>query len=356
MKKFVSFVCIACFLISSCFVFACKKDSGYNLDNLKSQFFEISTKYQRVELKDNKFVFKFGEDGSQVVENLIANSDSRYHNLTSYNTVLDNSLDFAYKYIDYCSNNSLAVDKDYKNQIESSLKELDSSFDVIDRAIGEFSHIVKTFEHDPNNERCLQSYKNLLNCYEMLFFDAVDLSTKLCNIYFEYYLTDQNPDYCKMSITNFEQDVVVARLKPRISYQIVELTRNFVETYLDGGNVSDLVANKGLEFDINFNNYSTNVKMINVNIDVDVAIAKAQTKRDKVFNKSKEMYVAQSRLNNDSDKFNKAYSDIKYADVIADSEATSYQKECVEIINSHTSWLGDYSVVLSDMLEILEVK
>jgi len=347
-------------------VSACSKGGGYNLKNLSKDFYSVTESKQddAIVKSGNKIIFHYSNyvyNGQTYLTDAV-NTYEVYGNLKKYNNVYENILNFTFKYVEVCSNNDVKIDKDVKNSLENRMHELHSAMNDVSLCTDLFAGILKTTDNDKkiSDTTCLTRYKNLLVSYEKLFEKASMFNYELSNIYFDYLLTNSNPNINDVDAANFNADVVVYALDARTSWQISNVSSVFAEMFLIKSNMAQNIVN-GTNLNLNpieFK-YSDLIQNINLNVNEEKSLEFLnkdgnESYKLQCYQVAKQLYNAQTIIYNDSDKYVTACVDVDYCN-FKESEATNKELVSVEIIKDYSILLTQYNEVLKTMLDILEV-
>lgn len=337
--------------IASVFV-ACGKDDGYNLNNLKTDFYNTVQENDNLKLDGNRIVFDYSSH--EHLNNTIS-STYPYTELQNYNTLFYNLMAFAYDYIEVCSNNEAIDNKEIKEELENKLKNLKKSISDVDDSVNMLAEVVNVSSNNVLENICLTRYENLLETYDAMFENAVNFNNALEELYFNQILKDGNPDVFKVFVEDFDANVVINKLDARLKYQISNLTQSYVEMCIDGGKLAEEIASTSAVVDLSKYNYQTNIDAINKLIDEQVAAEKANNTANKenFYNLAVKAQNIQSILNSDVEKFIKACNKIHYLNVVSSQTPGVHETMCVEIIEGNYHLISTYNQVLVEMLAII---
>lgn len=342
------------------FISACSKGGGYNLKNLSKDFYSVAEDDKDNIVKNgNKLTFYYSnytQNNETYVADLVNDSSSVYSNIKNYNLVYENILNFTFEYVDVCSNNEIEIDKEVKNSLEEKMNNLHLAIKNVDVNVDLLAGSLKT---TPKNERktnviCLSKFKDLLISYEDLFGKATEFNAELANIYYNYIVTNSNPNVEEINPASFDSSDVINKLDSRISLQISNLSSAFAEKYIIDSNVAEQVV-AGTNLNLNPTNfeYLTMVGSINVNIAEDVAIQIANGEAKLAFYQTaKKAYVAQEWLAENNSKFIYSCVNADYAKINLNN-CSANEEVCVNIINDYTTALFAYNNILIEMLDII---
>ena len=332
--------------IASLFV-ACK-DKGYNLNNLQNDFNTIEIENENVKKDGNKLVF----DWSNYADlETVVSTKYPYTTIKEYNEIYENIMDFAFEFIDECSNNSVE-DKNVKNSVLSSLEDLKKSISRVDTKINMLAEVVND-TNDVNSKICLSRLNNLFIDYEELFASAINFNNKLGDLYFNHILINSNSNIASMDSANFDANIVINNFNARLKFQKVNLTACFIEMYFNGADLASKFAYAEDILDLSMYNYQENIDAISVDFDEQIAYEKATNSANEqsFYDLAVQAYNAQSALNNDINMFAEACNKIEYAGIDL-SEASAEEKLCVEIIESRNEIVAIYNKILADIIAI----
>ena len=365
MKK-KSFLCLllCLLLIPGALVFsACGESDGYQLANLSSDFREIGTRYENVNLtSDNRIEFDYSiytYQGEQYFADAV-NSTVPYNNLNNfYNRLFDYSLSFVYEYIDRCSTNELDVDKNKRNLIEYNLQEFDNALRNVSTNVSLVAEIVRfNINDDILDSTCMNRLKNLFDSYDDLFQTSYNLTRSIADVYFNYALTNSNMDFSTVSLTEFDATRVTNNLDSKIQMQISNLTQSYIEQYVKGGELSTKLTTNNSGFGTvgsDFNDYLTKVTQIDRDFNSSIGESiNFSTSKQAFYEAAIELYNLQTIINNEYEIYNQACNEIVYIKIANDENATTYEKICADIIENHNYIVEQYNNVIVEMLTIME--
>lgn len=347
-KRFLSLILIL-FLLPGAVIFsACSKGGGYNLSNLKEDFYSIASD------KDDDSIVKIGNSikfqYSSELNNAIE-SNGAYANLKEYNNIYENIMCFSFNYVEVCSNNEIKIDKDVKNSLEDKLNELHSSIKSVEVYTDSLETLLAT--ENASTENCLNRYKTVLVSYEDLFEKASIFNAELNNIYFNYLISNSNPDITEVNAAVFDVSVIVSKLNARKCWQISNVASAYAEMFICGSEVANNII-KGVNLNLNPTEfkYKDMVTAINKSVNEAKAIEYAEGNKLEFYQAAQKAYVAQTILNNDNSKYVNACNKIDYAKAKLDID--NQNNIDLKIIKDYSVVLVQYNAVMVEMLEIIE--
>lgn len=356
MKKIFLSLILVLMLLPTALVFsACGKDKGYDLNNLKTDFYAIEN--ENLKIVDNNVVF----DYSQYEKfNDVISIKYPYVELTSYNVVATNILSFATEVIEPCSNNDATDDVKLKNKIKTDLDVLKESISNINAYTNVLIEAVAiSNEADLQNEICLIKLEALLEAYDKMFESARNFNKTLSDLYFKNILNDGNPNiYLKVNgdyatnKDNFLVDVVINKLNARIAYQKSNLSECFAEQFVNGCLAEDILGNRISISSVN-SNYLNALKQIDVEINEITAVEKANANKEEFYKVCVEAYNVIEAIENDRPKFVSAANQVNYNVVKVNEVKTAGQKMCLSIVDNYTDLIANYNSTLVEMLSIV---
>jgi len=371
MKKLFSILLIAVLFIPSMMLFsACGKNKGYDLSNLSTDFYSIADKNNNIVKVANKLKFDYSQHqisgDTYLLETVY--TVKPYTTIKDYNLVLDNVMAFVYTHIDLCSNNSIAIDSEYKSKVKSDLDAFSEAMSDTNIHVNYFAERIKQSYTDSSiaitSSACLSRYQNLLDSYDNLYQTAINFSNTLSNIYFNHALKNANPNVYDIAVEDFDPNIVVNKLNSRIKYQISNLSETFVEMYINGGKLSESIVTKVGDafgsFNLNKYNYIDKVNAIDVEIDENTVLGKIRENGvlkdsySEFYDLSIQAYNLQTILMNDNEKFLSASNAIDYLTAKANTDATAYDNMCVRVIEDYDYAISSYNTVLVDMIALIK--
>lgn len=361
-KRFVLSVILCLILVPGLFIFtACDDEEVYSLASLYTDYLNIVNKHEYLSTnQDNEIVFNYSEITYQNVQHFSnALTSKPYNNLTSfYNPLLNNSLSFFYSYVENCSTDAINVPDVQKNALKSALDEFDSALTATYNRSINMADLLRTSDDIYSNVHMIR-LSNLFESYENLYAQAFNLSHELSNIYFNYALTDANPNYSELSLNQFDASRVVVNLRSRIKNQIANLTQSYVEQNVRGLRLylSFTTSEDDVYPDIptSFSSYLLDTQSIDLEFSSNLGqiINSNTTTKENFYNASIELYNIQESLNNLLNAYRLACNEIIYTNIIVDNNATDYQKTCAKIILDYSSLIDQNTIALQNALAIL---
>lgn len=357
-KQFLSLLLVVLF-IPSIFVFAGCKDKSYKLSNLEGDYKNIVSGCENIKMEGNKIVFDYSSHkiGDIAYMDSVLNLEP-YNQLENYNLLFDNLMGFVYEYISVCSSDNIEVDADTRNKLKTELNNLSLSINSVDIYINQFAEIIE-FNYNENviTDICLARYKNLLFEYNNLYQTTINFSNSLASLYYNNALYDSNPRIDSISLENFDSSVVISKLQGRVKYQVSNLSQIFVEKYIDGQGIEEVIItdNEGVfgKLDLSKDNYLSNVnnieRVFNSSFDAEsaVIIANSESKKQTFYNLAVQAYNLQNILDNDNYMFVQACNAIQYGKV--------GNNKSKDIINNYNYAVQKYNDVLVGMLNCLSL-
>lgn len=342
---------------------ACGDGEGYQLSELRTDFNEIVTKYDNVNLtSDNRIEFDYSiytYQNEQYFTDLVNSSRPYSHLNNFYNRLLDNSLQFVYNYIDRCSTNELDVEREKRNKMQFYLQSFDSALNDVSLNTSLVAEILR-FNINGNmfNSVCMNRLKNLFDSYDNLYLAVYNITDCLSDIYFNYALSDYNFDFSSIKIDQFDANRVTNILDSKIQYNIVYLTRNYTERNVKGGSLSTTLTtdtNGFPEVGYNLQEYQQKVSQADRSFSDTIGdeINASALKQD-FFEASIKLYNLQTILNNNYDIYIQTCEDVVYLRVAEDINASDYETLCLEVIDNYSYVVDEYNACLVDLLAIME--
>lgn len=355
--KLLSLILILFLIPGSLVLSACKKEEGYEMSSLKSDFYSVAENEADNIVKVNnslKFDYSKHNNGEAFLQNIIAN-EAPYKELAKYNMLFENIIEFPCEYIEICSSTSAELSLITRNNLKSELDAFHKSMRDVSTSIDLLAEGLKIAENI-RNVICLERYKNLLLSYETLYQTSSQLSNTISTIYYKDILVNSNPEIGAVSLSDFDAGTVVRTFRGRLLFQKSNLTQIFVEKYICGGDFAKEISTSETTLDLT--NYNNNIKAITLaeTITEQQMVEKANHENNKTnfYNLAIKAYNLQEILSNDATKFGRAAKEISYV-YTTDNEdkASAYDKICVEIIDGYDFALGEYNEVLANMVSVM---
>ena len=336
---------------------ACKKDEGYNLNNLQVEFNSISNENKNIKLIEGNFVFDFS---SHRYLGYVVETVEPYSELNKFNTLFSNLMNFACGYVELCSANEVVKNVELKNQIKSDLDSLKKSINNVERCVDMFSESINgSYGGNLSEEQdCLTRFEILLETYGTMFEKAINFNNTLADLYFNNVLTNSNPDIYSIKYEEFNSSAVVSKLDSRIQYQKFLLSQSFIEKYFGNGIAKRIV--EGEIINLGEDGYLSNFTAINKTINEATAVEIANNDdgtsnsiKKRFYNLAIQAQNIQSTLNNDNEKLVSACNAIDYTKTKNNQFATAQELLCVDIIDANYDLIQCYNEVLTQMLVII---
>jgi len=362
MKRKIISLILVLMLIPIASIFGACGNDGYNLNKLEKNFNSIAKENNNVGVNNNALYFDYSshEDLSIAVATI-----EPYTELKNYNYVFSNLMAFVYNYIDECSDNDVTKNVKLKNQLKKELDELKESIKDVNLHVNYLAGIITVTEDDNSlSEACLTGYENLLLSYDNLYLAGANFSNTLARLYFNYVLKDGNPNVYKLvqddyskNQTKFDVNVIINKLDSRLKYQQSNLSQSYAAMHIIGGDISKMIAAGiyGFTLDLSQYDYLNNILKVNRTFNEQTAseVAGSSAKKEVFYNLSVKAYNIQKALNNDFEKYSTALNDISYRQTLMKIEKTAYEQMCADIIEQHQYLIQQYTVVLSDMINLV---
>lgn len=351
---------------------ACGGTAEFNLASLQSNYSKVTENCKSISLSGEKIVINYSnfESGGEKYLSEVIKSTDPYKRITDfYNPLFQNSMDFAYEYLDICSKSSIKVDEQTKSELDNDIKLLKTSIKSLDDHIQTLAECVK-FEYATTQNytsiSCSEGYIALFNSYDVLISVALNFNYRLANIYFSKALQTAVVDYSQVKINDFDANQAVLNFKSQLDYQKLNLTRAYFNTFVRGDALTTVFTtlqastNSFAKPDENFTAYLSNFSAVSVdssfenNLSTKMQIINDdQDLKTNFYQHCIAMSNAQQIINNDLRIYQIALNDVVYLNKKSDPNATDYEKFCVEMIENHNYIVGEYNEVLIDIIEII---
>ncbi|MFQ6751977.1 MAG: hypothetical protein ACLRFL_00230 [Clostridia bacterium] len=358
MKKILCLVLLV--LLMPCVaVFNGCGDKGYKLSNATTAIADMD-KYQSVVVEDATVRFSydsFTSGESKYINDILATNIKPYSYLKDYNNLFNNIMAFTFEYLDECANDDIDVPKDIRNRLESQLASLDNDIANVDTATIGWADAVYGAGSNIASLVSVAKFKNLLVFYDDLFISASNVANTVSTIYFGYILNDANPNYYDINLADFDASMVANKLEARILDQLSNITQVYIEKNIRGGDLADQLTDVTVDFgNLDLTQYNARIQAIANKLTVnEQTIARANANKENFYNTAIELYNIQEVLADNGSIFIKACNDIEYKKMVADDNASNYDKMCVEIIDSHDNLISQYNEILARLLTMMGV-
>lgn len=333
------------------FLFTACKDNGYNLSNLKTDFYAVSNSCKTIEQEDDKLVFKYEQytyNDQTILANLLTTKPYSYIN--SYNDVFYGLMSFTHDYIGICSSDNIDVPKEFRDELKVTLDNLQNSLVVVDNNTKSLVELLKANSANPQHAVCLNSLSVLFGSYDAMLVDAVNFSNKFSQLYFDYALSQSNTDYSKMKFEEFDAGMVVGKIKARTKWQESNMYQLFVEMEIDGKNLPKELTNKENSygaFDLTALQLQVAQISINTSFNVNSATSSANNRKGDFYHKSIELFNIQSVLKDEFSMFMAASNAISYNKIKAQTSRTAQEEMHLNQIKTHNELLTEYNKILT---------
>ena len=349
---------------------ACGKKDEYNFSNLKSSYENVATNCTAVAISGGEIEISYAAYKYNDISffEQVVNSTEPYTRLIDfYNPLFQNSMSFAYKYMDICSKQTIKVDKQTKEQLDQDLSALKSEIKNLDdhiKTLSERVRVAYSTDKNYNSIICSEKYISLFDQYDVTISAALNFSYDLAKIYFEKVLSSASVDYSQISLKAFDANLAVLNLKSKVDYQILNLTRAYFNTYVRGDALTTVFATKTssgfVKPDSNFNDYLNSVSQISLNSEFEnnlttkmQVINQDADLKSEFYEKSIAMSNAQQIMDNDLRIYQIALNDVVYMDKKSDPNATDYEKICVQMIENHNYIVAEYNKILKNIIDLI---
>ncbi len=364
MKKKWLCLILAVLLMPCISVFsACNEGTGYDLSKLVTDYNKIVEGLDYVSIEDGQIEFNYTNES--LAKALELEPYAKVNNF--YNPLLDNSMNFAYGYIDAMSKGSANSSNSIRNKIKKDLDELQISLLKLDGGITDLIPIVDFVLNNPDDNdmtspMCMSSLSNLFYYYEQVIQSALKLNEDLATCYFTYNITNSNPNYYDMKLVDMDASEVILNVRSRQRFQVVNVTRLFVEMNVDGAELYNKFTGRNVDEPMmteppaEYENYQKSIALAREPVESSRAetINNVDEYKKKLKELAVELYNVQSVLDNDIDKYTIAIDEIKYVYSALDPNATVRELACVELIEDYNQLIGEYNSVLAKLIEFIK--
>ena len=358
-KSFISLIICIMLIFGGCIFTGCKKEEGYNISNLSTNFKAIS--YSNIKYNEtyNKIDINYAsfKDGNQqeYFVRLINDTTTPYSVLTKFGTLFDNSMTFSYAYLSNCDY-ARDVSIDLRNQIKSELDDLKKELGILDKNITTLAEVINfeiTAEGSTTSVTCLDKFEVVLKSYSDVLQASFNFNNTLTKVYFNYCLKSAKKDYSKIDLLDFNTSEGVGNLNARIKEQIINLTQTYFEMNLKSEDIYlSLKNSNNAEFyeKYGYNTYLSDLNSINKTIS-----AIDEDNKQKLLDANIKLYNIQVLLENENDMYKFASNSIDYLTVNSDLNATTVDIAKAQIISDHADLIALTNSVIADTLADLGV-
>lgn len=331
---------------------ACKKDPGYSLSNLADDYKAIADERKSIvyDTADERLEFDYSvfenANGEQYLATALSNKRAPYYHLNDYNKILYNAMAFINNNIRSLSTDAYSVSKSLRNEAKAKIDNLSTAFERVDIQVQEFARNINTNSGRDNvdefltNALYLQTFKHLLDSYNVLYEAAFDTTITLSKIY--YSITDdfQTTDMSTTKLSDLSEqqqaefiDSFTKGLQNRTNLALAGYSYVFYKQNMQNGEMSTRLTTKQLfvfgSMGAAYNIYTDNVAKISKNI-----VAPSTTKAPELQQLSIELFNIWSTMSNDFEKFFKAYRSVDSNILKTDFNLTSFEQTCFEIMDN----------------------
>lgn len=351
-KRIISFILVLMLLpISSLFV-ACGKDEGYNLNNLSADFYNVEQENNNVKIVEDKIVFDYIYQ-TNLYEAVLTSYP--YTELSNYNKVFENLMAFTFEYIDECSNNAATSDKALKQDLQQKVINFKTELLNVNACTNMLEEIINVSGiNNIQDQACLTRLENLFKSYDGLYSAGYALTNALYYFYYNNILSDANPDVYVLNASEFKVEIIINKLKSRLSYQVSRLSQSFVERNIDGGIIAEEIINNHATLDLNKDNYLSSVSKVNVDFDEEIAISYANTQKAAFYAEAVKLHNIIETIESDDTKHITACNTVSYLSVKQDALATAEEVLCVDIIDANFESITEFNEILVAILNLIK--
>lgn len=355
MKKIIISLILVVMLFSSIGVLSACKDNAYQLSNMANDFKSTTANLNYININDNHQIsidYQGGNENNNYLNSTVSNIYP-YKVLKSYETVLKNELIFVEKYIEICGNNDLKASKDERNQIKSNINSFGESLGELNFALENLNSTIKVyyFENTQTNIACLAKFKTVLYAYEKVFKSAEDFSDNLIKIYLNYANTNSNKNV--LDLNQFNAADVISNLDSKLYFEIANLSKVFVEKYVNGQTNIEKCGNGDASVFVNgFASYNSKTRVLNTSYNTEQSTTRVSGEKKSEFHAlAVENYNAFNLVSGKLNSFKSASNQTDYSSVRDDSSAK--EKADKAVIDDFSNLLDDYQVTLKNMLTMM---
>ncbi len=357
----------------------CSKET-YSLVNLEADYKTLTdgcTAFKVNDIGDGKEIIidysVYKNDGDKYLQHLI-DEKPRYNQLKDfYNVMFNNSLTFVYEYLKDCSSDKINVPDTLALETKESLNQFKEAIKAVDSATSQMADAIRfAINENPEapdefNTRCMSELRNVFAKYDALLDSALNFSSAISRIYFNYAITASNVDYSRYHVSDSQDDdlnfkksetvgLAIHHLTPKVKFQIVNLTHCLFEVNVKASNLPTTLTEGGGVGDF-FTTYKTSVANINKELDSRKASKimedTTNAKAEELLNYLVRLYNVQRSINNDTEMYLTAFAQIDYLKVKSDANATLTERMCANIIENYDAIIQDYQEVLTDLVTFI---
>lgn len=358
MKKILCTILMCIMIPFTCFSLAGCKDNDYKLKNFYSSYEKIALNAQNLTLADANNTYQINVSSykididytkSNVLSSLVEDNTTPYYQLKYfYQQLLDDSLAPMYFFGQKISENKKVSDKQ-TNKLFKNLESLQREYEDLDYYL---SVLINTLHSTNDSIANLANLKKVFVQYEEAITASNNLSSVVCDVYFNTVLSNSNFNYSKISVDDLtESDLVRITIdtRARMYYYKSVYANIYNQLYIRGNNLPSLLT---ISTNIPLPTYTpyTNIKNIssfNANPS-SVLIANKQ----KIYNNILSLYHIQNNFEQAYSNFNIATSKVVFSKL--DASSTNDELNYGTIINQFANGIAmDSYEILNNLVNLL---
>lgn len=375
MKKKILCLLLILFMLPIGFVLAGCSSNSYNMSNLTSDYSTITKDCTSFKMRNSGEIYvdySVYKDttGKTYLKNIIDTTEPFKQLKSFYNKLFDNSMVFAYEYLDVCAQKDIEVSAELSMEVKASLNQLKEAIHSVDNENSHLASVVRStdFSEQGAEEHCMYALSNVFAKYETLLEASLNFNNALTRVYFGYALPSSNVDYSKYYVDdstddlNFKNQATVTLaiyfLTPKAKNQIVNLTQCLFELNIKAGDLPSKLTTKpykkpGAFFD----DYIEKIEELDMQLDGEEAsrIVKDGEKAKAMLADLVRLYNVQNVITNNTEVYRTAFATIKYLKVKNNyNNSTTTEKICANLIENYNETINDYQEILSLLISFVE--
>lgn len=323
MKKLLSIVLAVLILPTICLSLTACKDKP-SIKNFYSSYINIAKDKTNLVLVDavdiyqensstKKIAIKFSNELIDLTEN-----EYPYKYLTElYQPLLDDLLSPVYFFGETVSNKA-TVNDDTAEQLLSLLKSLENNYNEIDYYAGILMASLKSTNNQNSN---LSALNKLFEQYENTFTTAGQLSSLVCDIYFNNVVSNSNIDYSNMDYTDLNDGdltTITINTRTRLYYYKSLYANVYNQLRIRGGNLGYSLIYENASIP-EYTPYTNIAKITNLTKKSDQFLI---TNKQSIYKYTVSLYNIQNTLDLAYQHFNTATQHVTYLNFLAGSSTT----------------------------------
>ncbi len=369
MKKKILCLILGIFLcVGSIGLFACKKNTGYAIEQFKTDYADIAKECSAIYFNTNENRLEFDydvyeADGKHYLTEAL--QVEPYNNVENFNEIFYNSTKFISSSMNAISSKGYNVERALRDELQQKLEEFKVAILKVDLQTDELaSQVHFNVTGDIQQGVYLQTLKYLLDSYNNLYFASYELTNTVSKIFFTYMRPNYNLDFSNTALADFNAEEVLAHLQSKIDYELSLLSYTYYQRNLASSDITEKIVTPSGDRNPTFGNmgeafdaYHTKANAIGGEHKFDQSLAETinsdTVMKEQFLWASIEIYNVTTCLNNNFEMYYKASHEIDYITVLDAPNPTEYELSCMEIIDNYYYLTDQFFTALSKAVDII---